>query len=182
MCVSLRDRGGAHEPCGVLFAWALLQSSISVSPSLSVQLTFLPHTGHHHPPQNHTPPSAVCGNRLGFSESVNLLWVLTLIARRGLPVPSFWTLTHASLPLTQMGGKDLRQCHRNDPLPRIRSGPQRRTSTCRLCVLITLSRSLHNSAAGGYFVNMVDWKYNSFSSLIWITEKSGQRTPWKSSR
>ena len=24
-------------------------------------------------------------------------------------------------------------CHRNDPLPRIRSGPQRRTSACRLC-------------------------------------------------
>ena len=28
-----------------------------------------------------------------------------------------------------------------------------------------------------YSVNMVDWKYSSFS-LIWITEKSGQRTPW----
>ena len=47
---------------------------------------------------------------------------------------------------------------------------------------IYLSRSLHNSAAGGYSVNMVDWKYSSSFSLIWITEKSGQRTPWKSSR
>ena len=50
------------------------------------------------------------------------------------------------------------------------------------CTSGILSRSLHNSAAGGYSVNMVDWKYSSFFSLIWITEKSGQRTPWKSSR
>ena len=27
---------------------------------------------------------------------------------------------------------------------------------------LSLSRSLHNSAAGGYSVNMVDWKYSSF--------------------
>ena len=29
-------------------------------------------------------------------------------------------------------------------------------------MIVSLSRSLHNSAAGGYSVNMVDWKYSSF--------------------
>ena len=36
-----------------------------------------------------------------------------------------------------------------------------------MCISVSLSRFLHNSAAGGYSVNMVDWKYSSFFSLIW---------------
>ena len=34
--------------------------------------------------------------------------------------------------------------------------------------LVTLSQSLHNSAAGGYSVNIVDWKHSSsFSLEVW---------------